>query len=162
MTEVPACELDGCGESRAPLGCMPPRYGWALLGLGAAAHFALGAAPVLHLPVVGVGLALVGLWMAVGSKHRFRRAGLAIAPGAPPTGLLADGWFGVSRNPMYVGIAAVLAGVGLVLGSLPALLPAPLFLLLVRRWFVPGEEDRMAATFGAGWERYARRVPRWL
>ncbi len=160
MIESATCDTS-YGISTAPLGWTPPRYAWALLGLGSAAHLFVAPDVVLRLPIVGVLVLALGLWMAVGAKRRFRKLGLALAPNAAPTALLTDGWFGITRNPMYVGIAGFLLGVGLLLGSLPALLPAPLFLLLVRRWFVPGEEERLT-SLGADWDRYSRRVPRWL
>lgn len=157
-----SCDTTGCGASPAPLGWMPPRYAWALLAGGTAAHVLLSPPPVLRAPLLGAAAIVLGLWMAVGSKRRFRRLGLALPPSARPEALLTDGWFGLSRNPMYVGIAAVLGGVGLVLGSVPALLPAPLFVLCVRRWFVPLEELQLERAHGDRWRRYERQVPRWI
>ncbi|MCB9778551.1 MAG: isoprenylcysteine carboxylmethyltransferase family protein [Alphaproteobacteria bacterium] len=146
----------------APLGWMPPRTAWALLLLGALLHLLPGMPVLLRLPVAAALSVGLGLAMAVGSKRRFQRIGLPLPPTGTGDRLLIDGWYGWSRNPMYLGIALVLAGAGLALGSPAALLAPVVFLGIVRRWFVPFEEEQLAASFGEQWCRYAHRVPRWL
>ncbi len=160
MTDT-TCDIDGCGVSAAPFGWMPPRFAWALLGSGISAHFIFGLPVIARFPLIGVGVAAIGLWMAIGSKKRFQSLGLALPPQSRPTLLLTDGWFAWSRNPMYIGFSAFLLGVGLIVGSVPALLTGLVFVLIVRRWFVPVEEEQLA-QLGPQWVSYARRVPRWL
>ena len=130
--------------------------------MGLALHGVPGIEPVVRAPVLGWGIAVVGLVIAVAAKARFRRDGTALAPIATPTRLYTDGPYRLSRNPMYVGIAGVLLGAGLILGSVPALLGAPIYLSLMRRYFVGAEELGMAAAFGNDWRCYAAQVPRWL
>jgi protein-S-isoprenylcysteine O-methyltransferase Ste14 len=43
-----------------------------------------------------------------------------------------------------------------------ALLPALAFVLITDRWYIPFEEARMSAQFGAAYDDYRRRTRRWL
>jgi protein-S-isoprenylcysteine O-methyltransferase Ste14 len=74
--------------------------------------------------------------------------------------IVASGPYSISRNPLYVfsfiGIAGVGAQAGsLVLGPLLVLIALPIFLPVIRR-----EEAALAARFGAEFEAYRARVPR--
>jgi protein-S-isoprenylcysteine O-methyltransferase Ste14 len=76
--------------------------------------------------------------------------------------LLTTGPFRVSRNPMYLGMAAALLGVAVTLGSATPFLVAPVFGVLLARRFIRPEEAALASRFGAAWTAYARRTRRWL
>ena len=73
-----------------------------------------------------------------------------LAPWAPPRSLVASGPYRLSRNPMYIGVIDVLLGY--------ALAVAIAFHLRV----LVSEEPWARRTFGADWEDYRARVPRWL
>ncbi len=80
----------------------------------------------------------------------------------PPKKLVADGPYGVVRNPMYWGVASVMLGEAAVFHSLALaewavglLVCANVFVLLV-------EEPTLKRKFGAEFEEYCRRVPRWI
>jgi len=82
------------------------------------------------------------LWLA--------RHGRTVAPWAPPRKLVTSGPYRLSRNPMYIGVIDVLLGY--------ALAVAIAFHLRV----LVSEEPWARRTFGADWEDYRARVPRWL
>jgi protein-S-isoprenylcysteine O-methyltransferase Ste14 len=63
---------------------------------------------------------------------------------------------------MYLGMAAILAGAALALGSLLGLGCAALFAVLADRLHIAGEEANLAATFGAAYDEYRRAVRRWV
>jgi len=80
----------------------------------------------------------------------------------PPKKLVADGPYGVVRNPMYWGVACVMLGEAAVFHSLALaewavglFVCANVFVLLV-------EEPTLKRKFGAEFEEYRRRVPRWI
>jgi protein-S-isoprenylcysteine O-methyltransferase Ste14 len=91
------------------------------------------------------------------ARHR-----TALLPGGPSTIVIDRGPFAWSRNPLYVGLLAGSAGVGLVVGSLWALIALPLEWALLRWGAVVPEERYLAAKFGAAYTDYTGRVRRWL
>jgi protein-S-isoprenylcysteine O-methyltransferase Ste14 len=107
-------------------------------------------------------LALAGAVFAGLGIGRFISLGVNPLPTRPAARMVWGGVYRVSRNPMYVGLVAVLAGGGIAAGSLPVLLSAlPLFLFLdiyaIRR-----EERYLQRRFGEAYLAYCQRVRRWL
>jgi protein-S-isoprenylcysteine O-methyltransferase Ste14 len=120
----------------------------------------LGASPV----ATGVGWLLVAvfvLWngwaLATMAKHQ-----TALLPGGATTVVIEGGPFAVSRNPLYVGLLILSAGVALLAGSLWALAALPLEWALLRWGAVLPEEHYLTAKFGARYTDYTQRVRRWL
>jgi protein-S-isoprenylcysteine O-methyltransferase Ste14 len=63
---------------------------------------------------------------------------------------------------MYVGLALILAGPFMALGSVALALAPVVFLAVMAAAFVPFEERRLRDIFGADYETYTARVRRWL
>ncbi len=70
--------------------------------------------------------------------------------------------FRYSRNPMYFGFALILFGVAFLFGSLTPFLTVPLFMFLVERHFILGEEKMLESKFGQTYLDYKRAVRRWI
>lgn len=90
-----------------------------------------------------------------------RGRGSPYPPDAPPR-FVATGLYRHVRNPMYLAVGLCIVGLALVRASL-----APLAWLLVvaaafHAFVVRHEEPALARRFGAGYEAYRRRVPRWI
>lgn len=109
-------------------------------------------------------LAGAGLAVAVAGALAFRRARTTLNPLRPSeaSALVAEGIFRYTRNPMYLGDLLVLLGWGVYLGSLPALILSPVFVLWIGRWQIPAEEAALEARFGDAYAAYRRRTRRWL
>ncbi|MGH9465434.1 MAG: methyltransferase family protein [Thermoanaerobaculia bacterium] len=72
-----------------------------------------------------------------------------------------EGLFAHCRNPLYLGNLLAVAGLAVVRNALPFyLVGLPLFLILYAA-IVRAEEDYLGRRFGAAYEDYERRVPRW-
>ena len=108
------------------------------------------------IPVLG------GIMMAAISAGMFTRADTGIVPFDEATVLVTTGFFRFSRIPRYMGMFLLLLGVALLMGSVGALLPIPVFMLIIRNNFVLGEERFMEAAFGQKYLDYKRTVRRWL
>lgn len=91
------------------------------------------------------------------ARHR-----TALLPGGATTTIIDSGPFARSRNPLYVGLLALSAGLALLAGSLWALVALPLEWLLLRWGSVLPEERYLTATFGPAYLDYTARVRRWL
>ena len=91
-----------------------------------------------------------------------RRAGTTVMTCRVPDSLVTGGPFRLSRNPIYLGNAMILLGFGIWLDSPFGLLLVPVFVWLITRLFILGEEARLRAAFGEGFAAYCRRTRRWL
>jgi len=76
--------------------------------------------------------------------------------------LVAEGPYSVCRNPLYVFSILAVLGIGLQTGSLTVGLVLALAAWAVFRWIVGEEERMLRASFGAPFEAYCARVPRFL
>jgi protein-S-isoprenylcysteine O-methyltransferase Ste14 len=128
------------------------------------AHFFLPGYQYVHEPLAYLGIAAVlfGIAMAAISAAMFKRAGTGIEPFAEATTLVKTGFYRYSRNPMYLGMFLMLAGTAFLMGSIGALLPVVIFVLIIRNNFVLGEERFLEASFGRQYLEYQSTVRRWL
>ena len=85
-----------------------------------------------------------------------------LAPWDPPTGLVRNGLYHFSRNPMYVGVLLIIAGWAIGFRSWPLALYGAILGLAFHLRILFYEEPWLARTFGTEWNAYRERVPRWL
>lgn len=143
---------------------IPPVYLLATLVLMLFAHYFFPLYQYVHEPLAYAGIAAVlfGIAMAAVSAAMFRRAGTGIEPFDEATTLVEGGFYRYTRNPMYLGMFLMLAGTAFLMGSVGALLPVALFVLIIRNNFVLGEERFLEASFGRQYLEYQSTVRRWL
>lgn len=124
----------------------------------------VNASPLEWIPrLLGAVLLLGGLALFSWCVISFARIGRGtLAPWDPPSNLVAVGPYRHSRNPMITGVAGVLAGTALVLGSWVVGLWAAVFVLVNHTYFLLLEEPDLAARFGASYLTYKAKVPRWI
>ena len=136
---------------------------------------ALLAVVVLHvlLPIAPVvprawfwgcaGIAVLGIVVGQGAFAQMRRNGVAPDFASRPALLLTDRWYRHSRHPMYLGmLLLLLLGEATMLGSLGALLPLPVFVLVMQGCYIRDEDRRLHEQFGPRWLDYRRRVRAWI
>ena len=95
------------------------------------------------------------LWLMHG--HR-----TALLPGGATRVIIDSGPFGLSRNPLYVGLVALDIGISLLWPSFWALVLVPVGVALLWWGAVRPEEQYLSAKFGAEYDAYRGRVRRWL
>jgi protein-S-isoprenylcysteine O-methyltransferase Ste14 len=132
----------------------------------------LGAAwvlPAFHIEVpwaaaIGAAFAAIGLAIAAAGVLEFLRARTTVNPLDPAaaSALVVRGIYKRTRNPMYVGMAAVLLGWAVYLANAAALAVAAIFVAYINRFQIAPEERALEARFGAEYSRYCARVRRWL
>jgi protein-S-isoprenylcysteine O-methyltransferase Ste14 len=83
------------------------------------------------------------------------------APIAPTERLVVGGAYRYVRNPMYLGVAALILGQALVLGQAGLLLYAAAFCVTVAAFVHGYEEPTLSRRFGEQYEAYRRAVPAW-
>ena len=79
-----------------------------------------------------------------------------------PTYLVDCGAYTRTRNPMYLGGAAMLVGWSVFLGSVPVALATVGFIFGMDRAGIPFEERILHDKFGDSFDEYHDHVPRWL
>lgn len=132
------------------LGGVEPGFG--LPAGAAAATIALGA--------IAAG---AGLRLAAGSIALFASDGEGtLAPWDPTRRLVLDGPYRRVRNPMITGVALVLLGEGLILGSVPILIELGVFAAINAIYMPVVEEPGLERRFGDEYAEYKRAVPRWI
>lgn len=84
------------------------------------------------------------------------------APFDAPREFVALGPYRWLRNPMYLGAAGVMFGVGLLLESPATIGVVALFLLATHMFVILYEEPTLERRFGDGYLEYKRAVRRWV
>jgi len=113
--------------------------------------------------ILGVALILLGIPALLDSFARFAWQGLGTpAPLFPTRHLVVTGFYRYVRNPMYVGVAAVIFGQGLLFGNVEVLEYLVCVLIAVQAFVVWYEEPKLTATFGDEYRRFRENVPRWI
>ncbi len=76
--------------------------------------------------------------------------------------LVTGGVYRISRNPMYVAMAAILIGFSLSLGNVVTLVFPLVFILIINRFQIKPEERVMEEKFADHYRAYKKSVRRWL
>jgi protein-S-isoprenylcysteine O-methyltransferase Ste14 len=107
--------------------------------------------------VAGGGLLLLDSFV------RFVRRGRGTpAPVAPPEHLVATGPYRFVRNPMYLGVVAMILGQALLLGSGWLLMYAAGVWVVLELFLLLYEEPNLRRRFGPDHDEYRRSAGRWL
>ena len=84
------------------------------------------------------------------------------APIDPPKELVAAGFYRYVRNPMYVGILLILIGHFLWFGFWSLLIYTAFAFIATHLFVTLYEEPTLKRKFGAAYEAYLHKVPRWI
>lgn len=110
----------------------------------------------------GIGLAVIGTIFTTLAARELVRAGTEVMPTRPSTAVVTSGVYGFTRNPIYIGLSLIYFGISVALTSMWSLALLPLVLFLLQRGVILREEAYLARKFGAVYEAYRARVPRWF
>ncbi|MCG3120925.1 MAG: hypothetical protein ALAOOOJD_03820 [bacterium] len=124
----------------------------------------LDGSPVMWLSrSAGVLLGLAGLGLFSWCVGLFAKVGQGtLAPWDPTRNLVAVGPYRFMRNPMISGVALLLIGQALLRGSWAIGIWAGVFVLINHIYFVLFEEPGLEQRFGAPYQVYKTKVPRWV
>ena len=108
-------------------------------------------------PLIGGGL-LLSRWFF----RTMRDAEAPVRTDKPVPRLTTDGPFRYTRNPGYLCLAMIYAGIAVLWNALWAILLLPLVLFVVQREVIGREERYLERTFGEEYLDYKTRVRRWV
>jgi protein-S-isoprenylcysteine O-methyltransferase Ste14 len=106
-------------------------------------------------PLVGGGVVL-SRWFL----QTMRQADAPIRTDKPVLRLTTEGPFRYTRNPGYLSLAMIYAGIAVLRNSLWAILLLPLVLYVIQREVIEHEERYLERTFGEEYLDYKRKVRR--
>lgn len=111
---------------------------------------------------LGAVLIAFGLVLMVVAAAQMIIARTTVIPRRNPDALVRGGVFRLSRNPIYLADAIVLAGLYIAWDALIALPLVAVFVVIIQRRFILEEEARLSRHFGKDYLDYTARVRRWL
>lgn len=113
---------------------------------------------------LGFLIAACGFGIAAWALIQFQRQKTTYHPTVPgaATSLVTDGVYTITRNPMYVGMALVLAGEAFYFGTVLGGLLVMVFIGVITAVQIIPEERALARLFGPEFEAFKYRTPRWL
>ncbi len=114
------------------------------------------------LDVAGYGLIGAGVGLMIWCAFLFRRSKTPIIPRNTPDAIITDGPYRFSRNPIYLADAVILFGWILVTGSPVALVLLPVFVVVINKRFIAGEEAVLRQAFGEEFSTWSSKVRRWI
>ena len=116
-----------------------------------------GVARLLGWPLVGGGVALVAWFI-----RTMRGADTTLDVNPPVSRLVQNGPFRYSRNPGYLSLTMLYAGIAFLRNALWAILFLPLVVYVIQREVIEREERYLERSFGEEYLAYKARVRRWV
>ncbi len=152
-------------KDAAPVRLPPPlvplfalALGWALQLFLPLPRIAAGAPRWL----AGALLCALGVGVVFSAFGLFRKTGQDPAPWEPSPELLATGIYRFTRNPMYLGLGLLQAGIGVLLGNLWMVALVPASWAVIYWTAIRHEEAYLERKFGIAYLDYKKSVRRWL
>jgi protein-S-isoprenylcysteine O-methyltransferase Ste14 len=116
-----------------------------------------GLTRVLGWPLLGGGVLLMNWFF-----WTLRSAGTPINPENPMSSLVTSGPFRYIRNPGYLSMAMIYAGIASLANALWAVLLLPAVLVVIRRGVIEREEHYLERRFGEEYLHYKTRLRHWI
>lgn len=120
-------------------------------------NFGTGFADLLGGLLIGGGMLLMLMALV-----EFRRHKTTIIPRRDSSAFVQTGIYKRSRNPIYLGDAMILAGLILRWDAVLSLPLVPIFVWVIEKRFITGEEKHLRRTYRAQYASYLNRVRRWI
>lgn len=158
--------MDDTEKDGAAVRVPPPLVFLGLLVAGVLLHRYVAPAPMALSQGIRIAAAAVaavaGLILMGGAIGLFRRTGQDPKPWVSTPEIISTGVYGVTRNPMYVGMALIQTAIGVGLGNLWTVILVPVSVTIVYATAVRHEETYLERKFGEPYTRYKAAVRRWV
>jgi len=161
---------EGVGPSlnndHANVAVLPPLPYMLIVIAGIMLHFLW--APISWFPEAWIGhasgwpLAVAAMLLAFWALWTMLRAGENPSVHRPTGAIVASGPYAFTRNPMYVSMTLLSAGIALIFNTLWPVIFLPLTLIIIQYGVICREERYLERKFGDEYTRYRARVRRWL
>ena len=112
--------------------------------------------------MAGGALILIGVAIMAAGIRNFSLADTPVPSNQPVRALVTTGIHGWSRNPIYVGMLLLYAGIGTAARSPWVFILALPLIIILRYGVIAREEAYLERRFGDAYRDYQARVRRWL
>ncbi|MFT3870173.1 MAG: isoprenylcysteine carboxylmethyltransferase family protein [Nibricoccus sp.] len=142
----------------------PPLIFLFCLLTGLALHWLAAVTLTPHLPfrILGGALVMLAGFLAGSARSAMNKAGTNILPTKPTLAIVASGPYRFTRNPMYLALCLLHAGIALLLCWLMPLVMTAVLASILHFGVILREEKYLAAKFGPVYVNYQKSVRRWL
>ena len=143
---------------------MPPTHFAISLAMSIILHFIFPGKILITVPYTYAGVVPIaaGIILNLWADSHFKKEKTTVKPGERPSSLLHTGPFGFTRNPMYLGMAMILLGTAIFLGSISSFLFPILFIMMMESEFIYEEEKHLEKAFGEKYKEYSKRTRKWI
>jgi protein-S-isoprenylcysteine O-methyltransferase Ste14 len=120
---------------------------------------------LFHLQITkmtGMLFLIISLLFLITSLKKFFQSKNTLILIKPASSLQTNGIYRISRNPMYVGLAAMYLGISCLIGNWWNIILFPILLLVIQEYIIKREEKYLERAFGQKYLDYKNRVRRWL
>ena len=113
---------------------------------------------------VGIFLLLLGFLILISAVRLFRIDQTTVNPLSPKqaTKLVTEGIFKFTRNPMYLGMACVLASLAMFFNIIGGIVFIALFSAYITKFQIVPEEKAMLDLFSEDFDQYKQTTRRWF
>lgn len=120
--------------------------------------------PFPYHSIAGAAFVAAGIAMVLGAALQFRMLQTTLDPRNPgkASRFVARGFYRISRNPMYLGMALVLIGCACWLANVLAYTLVFIFCVYLTEFQIKPEERSLQEKFGEEYLSYKARVRRWI
>lgn len=124
-------------------------------------HFSIPLTHYLRWVLGWLGI-VAGFAIMMTAVGLFRNAGTETRPWKTPTRFVTEGVYKWTRNPMYLGMALIYAGIAIICNSLVTLALLVPVLFWITREVIEREEAYLAVKFGEPYRSYKAETRRWF
>ena len=144
---------------------IPPPLVTLIFGLSI--YFSRELFPIIEIKYsfyVGIVLLLLGFLILISAVRLFRIDQTTVNPLSPKqaTKLVTEGIFKFSRNPMYLGMACVLASLAMFFNIIGGIVFIALFCAYITKFQIVPEEKAMLDLFSEDFTQYKQTTRRWI
>ena len=112
--------------------------------------------------IIGVAIMIINLIIGLPAVRNMFAAKTSPNPYRPTTALVFSGPYRFTRNPMYIGLTLLYAGLMMYLQLPWGLIFLPVVIWLITIWVIAPEEKYLEKKFGTDYLNYKSTVRRWI
>ncbi|MGI8600509.1 MAG: methyltransferase family protein [Chitinophagaceae bacterium] len=112
--------------------------------------------------IIGISFIVLGLILDMPAIRQFVTTKNTLVTIKPATTLVTSGIYTKSRNPMYLGLLLIYAGVALIIGNWWTIILIPVLISIVAYFIIKPEERYLERAFGKDYLNYKQEVRRWI
>ena len=142
----------------------PPRIAFVLLAFSIGLWYFSPYGTVLLIPnkLIASVIITLGFVIMMWAWFLFKKSNTVVCPTGTTSLIVTKGVYKFSRNPMYLGMTMMLTGASFLMGSVSSFLAPAAFFLIIDKFFIPYEEEKLFATMQDEYSQYFEETRRWI